>query len=280
MYKFNFDDEVKRYVEKELNETPKNREEGFKAIKEWLEENRHLNAKDSEYDILPFLRVCKFDVEKTKSKIENFYKMRRNVKEWYTNRDPLSKNIHELIVSGNFLPLKQTIDKKMVIIVRTAAHDPKQFDINDVIKTSIMIFDVIYQDYELAHIYGVIILLDMQGTSIDHFKQISSVGFIKNCVRALKHFYCRPKLMVFFNVPTFLNILLNLFKRLLPSKINERVNVFNQGAEILDELIDTDILPQEYGGKGDSLKDLSEHWMEIMKNKREWFAEDEKHKAD
>jgi hypothetical protein len=47
-----------------------------------------------------FLRGCKFDLKKTKARIETFYNFRSKVTEWYSNRDPLLPELTELLNLG------------------------------------------------------------------------------------------------------------------------------------------------------------------------------------
>jgi hypothetical protein len=47
-----------------------------------------------------FLRGCKFDLNKTKVRIETFYSFRSKVTEWYSNRDPLLPELMELLNLG------------------------------------------------------------------------------------------------------------------------------------------------------------------------------------
>lgn len=53
-----------------------------------------------DFFILRFLRACKFNAEKTKSKLWNYYKQRANLPEWYSNRDPSLPVLQELFDLG------------------------------------------------------------------------------------------------------------------------------------------------------------------------------------
>lgn len=53
-----------------------------------------------DFFILRFLRACKFNTEKTKSKLWNYYKQRANLPEWYSNRDPSLPILQELFDLG------------------------------------------------------------------------------------------------------------------------------------------------------------------------------------
>lgn len=57
-----------------------------------------LNTDD--FFILRFLRVCKFDIEKTKTKIRNYHKQRSDLPEWFMNKDPFQPELQELLDIG------------------------------------------------------------------------------------------------------------------------------------------------------------------------------------
>ena len=50
--------------------------------------------------IVWFLRASKYDVERTKSYLGNFYSFRNRVTEWYEDRDPLKPELLDLLELG------------------------------------------------------------------------------------------------------------------------------------------------------------------------------------
>lgn len=107
----------------ELGETDTVREENTILIKKWIQSHSsgysHLgkNAKyvfvccclsdlvllDFNLDDLSirwFLRGCKFDLNRTKARIENFFLFRSKITEWYSDRDPLSPELLEILNLG------------------------------------------------------------------------------------------------------------------------------------------------------------------------------------
>lgn len=53
-----------------------------------------------DFNILRFLRVCKFDVDKTKERLRNYYEHKAKCPEWFTNRDPFLSEIQEILDLG------------------------------------------------------------------------------------------------------------------------------------------------------------------------------------
>lgn len=53
-----------------------------------------------DFFVLRFLRACKFNTEKTKSKLQNYFKQRTYLPEWYSDRNPFLPEIQELFDLG------------------------------------------------------------------------------------------------------------------------------------------------------------------------------------
>lgn len=107
-YVFSLDEHARLYARENLNETEEKREAVLREIRRWLvEEKPELHARLEDEYILPFLRGCKFNLEKTKAKLRNYYTMRRDRPEWFSNRNPLLPEIQELVRMGVFVPLRE-----------------------------------------------------------------------------------------------------------------------------------------------------------------------------
>lgn len=270
----------KEYVAKNLNETEEARRLALDEIKRWLAEVRpDLHARSEDKHILPFLRGCKFNLERTKEKLRNYYTMRRDRPQWFRNRNPLLPEIQELVRLGVFVPLRETFENRLVIIIRTAAHDPWKHKQNDVFKTGKMILDIAAMEEERAQIYGITAIFDMAGVGIWHAKQLTP-SMIKHAVFAWQNYHCRPKQLEFVNAPLYINVVLKVFKRFLSPKLRQRVRVHFESVEPLHGVVDKKILPPEYGGQGESMASLTKYWSEKLVSYGEWFVEDEKYRAD
>lgn len=278
-YKFTFNEDVREFAEKHLGETDEIRERTICEIRNWLSENQHLNAKTDDKSILAFLRGCKFDTNKTKEKLTNYYKMRAEIPEWFSNRDPLLPEIQQLVRLGVFVPLKKYQDNRLVVIIRTAAHDPKVHSQDDVFKAGKMILDVAALEHECVTIYGVTAIFDMNGISFGHVGQLPP-SKIKKAVHAWQNYHCSPKHLEFVNAPFYINVVLRIFKNFMSDKLKSRVKVHFKGIGSLHEVVEKENLPAEYGGTDGSLCDLIEYWSNKLLFYREWFQEDEKFKAN
>lgn len=263
-YKFKFDEETREYAKTVLNETDELRNSSLIAIKQWLDENKHkFNGHKDELLLLAFLRCCKYNLEKTKTKLTNFYNMRRDNPEFFSNRDPRLPKLRELIDMGCFIPLKMHYKNRLVVIIRTAVHDPKQYGIEDVFKVGKMILDVAARENEkAAQIYGVSAIMDMEGAGFWHAKQLHP-SIVKKAVFAWENYHCRPQQIEFINCPIYIAIVLNIFKSFMSEKLKKRVQVHYGKSDTIYNAIDKDILPVDYGGNGESIDALIKYWSQI-----------------
>jgi len=63
-------------------------------------------------------------------------------------------------------------------------------------------------------------------------------------------------------------------------KMRNRLHVHGGNMKSLHEVVPASGLPEEYGGTDGKLQHVIDYWKEKMTDAKEWFAEDEKHKAD
>lgn len=73
-------------AQKELGEVPERIDEDIATLREWISKQPHLKARTDDQLLVAFLRGCKYSLEKTKQKVDNFYAMRNVVPEIYKNR--------------------------------------------------------------------------------------------------------------------------------------------------------------------------------------------------
>lgn len=278
-YQFNLDSSALEFCSKTLNETPESRTSALAALREWCSSNPQLHIKSDDRSLLPFLRGCKFNLDRTKAKLADHYTLRRDVPEWYSHRDPALPQVQELAKLGVFVPLKKHHDNQLVVIIRTAAHNPRIHNQDDVFKVGNMILDLATKDDELCQIYGIIAIFDMDGISLGHARQMTP-GVIKKAVRSWQCYHCRPKKLEFVNAPVYINVVLSIFKSFMSEKLKSRIRVHYGGKEDVEKIVPKEILPKEYGGDEGTLGELVEYWQKRLMEEVEWFTKDEEFKAE
>ncbi|CAL7938441.1 unnamed protein product [Xylocopa violacea] len=271
--------EEKAYAAANLNETDEIRPIRIAEIRQWIMENEDLHAPTDDFFILRFLRACKFNTEKTKSKLRNYHKQRTNLPEWYSERDPFLPELEEFFDLGVLLPLRKLDNEgRMVVIIRAAVHSPSRHKMSDMLKASLMILDLALRDHEPVTIHGITAILDIGGITYEHVLQLPP-NVIKNLVHAWQGCYpVRIYSLDFINAHRFVNAVLNIFRSFMNNKLKQRVHTHARGKLKLYESLPINILPEEYGGSNGTVKELSEYWKRAARENREWFAEEEKYK--
>lgn len=278
-YTFTLGDEVQAYARKMINEYEDTRDDAVEEIKKWLEDHPKLHARTEYESILPFLRGCKFNLEKTKLKLKNYYVLRSEVPEWFKNRDPSLPEIQELIKLGVFMPLRKLHENRLVVVIRTGAHDPKKHSQDNVFKTGKMVLDIAAKESEHCQIYGITAIFDMNNVTLSHALQLKP-HMIKKAVFAWQNYHCSPKQLEFINAPVYINVVLNVFKTFMSEKLKSRIRIHFHGLGDLHDLISKDVLPVEFGGIDGNLKETCDYWAEKLLKYKEWFQFDETFKAD
>ncbi|PSN50561.1 Retinol-binding protein pinta [Blattella germanica] len=264
-----------------LREDEEKRDENIRYILDWLATKPHLHARNDPVNVMRFLRGCKFDLEKTKSKLTNFYELRARCPEWFSNRDPCLPEIQELLKLGVFLPLrKRDVHGRLVVLIRVAAHNPKKHKQSDVFKVGKMALELALEDDESISVFGVAAVFDLNGVTLGHAMQLPP-HVVKKAVHAWQDCYpVRTRSLDFVNAPPYVNVVLNIFRRFMTEKLRQRVHVHGRSLTSLHAVVSPDLLPREYGGTDGTLQDLIDYWHKHVTDSREWFLNDEKYKAD
>ncbi|KYN11086.1 Alpha-tocopherol transfer protein [Trachymyrmex cornetzi] len=267
----------KEYAATHLNETDETRETTIAEIKRWIDDEMHvqIGKNNNDFLILRFLRVCKFNLEKTKTRMRNYYKLRSDLPEWFTNTDPFQPELQELINMGLFLPLRKPDSQgRLVVIMRTTLHNPKIHKLSDIIKISVMLTELAMKNCAIAtsaSVYGCTLINDSINPTIHHFFQFGP-SILKKIAHAWQNCYpMRLQLINVINAPMFLDISFKIFKSFMSEKMNKRLHVYSHMLQSCFKDIPANILPVEYGGTDSTIQELTEYWKKLIEENRDWF---------
>lgn len=244
-------------------------------ILEWLKTGEISNPRTDNHFIMRFLEGCKLRVDKAKVKMKNFYEMRRNTPEWFDQRDPFLKSNHELLELGILFPLPlKDEDGRTIIIVRATANDPKKNPMVDVFKVGMMIVDLALELDETIAKNGAVVIIDMQGVGLGHALQMTP-NLIKKAVHSWQDCYpIRIKSIDFINCPSYIHVVLNVFKQFMREKLRKRVSAHGKNLANFLQTIDPKLLPEEYQGSCGSINTIIKDWKEKAEAHKQWFLDD------
>ncbi|KAL0114324.1 hypothetical protein PUN28_011525 [Cardiocondyla obscurior] len=269
-------DEDKRYAEEWLNETDEGKRNGFKMIRRWLDQNNSLDARIDDFLILRFLRVCKFDVKKTKNRMRSRYKQRSKLPQWFLNKDPFLPELQELINLGIYLPLlKPDNQGRLVIIIRPAVYDPRTTDVANVVKLYLILLETAVKYYPAASIYGYVMIVDLTGITIRHLVQYRP-SLLMNAVQMWQNYPIRILSINIFNVPAIFEATAMILRSFMSEKLRNRFHMSSSMKPDDFKDIPTDTLPVEYGGTGGTIQELTKFWKKTAEKNRDVILEEEK----
>ncbi|XP_036140015.1 retinol-binding protein pinta [Monomorium pharaonis] len=267
--------EDKKYAAENLNETDEIRENAVAEIRHWIKENDDFPAQIDDFLILRFLRVCKFDLEKTKARIRNHYKQQSDLPEWFIIKDPFQPEVQDILNLGIILPLrKRDSQGRCIFLMRVTVHDPERHKIQDLMKTCNLVIGTTVKQYPIISIYGCVLLIDVSNPTIRHVIQ-SKPYDLMNMIHSAQNCYpMRYQKIILFNVPTLFNIIVKIMRSFMTQKMKSRFHVYSDALDCFKD-IPADILPVEYGGTDGTLQELIEYWKKNVEKNFDWLTKDE-----
>ncbi|KYN50295.1 Alpha-tocopherol transfer protein, partial [Cyphomyrmex costatus] len=241
---------------------------------------RTLNLYTDDFLILRFLRVCKFNLGKTKTRMQNFYKLQSDLPEWFSNRDPFKPELQELINMGLYpfrlmLPLRKPDSQgRLVVIGRMTLQNPRIHKLSDIIKIGLMTAELAMKNRAMAtsaSLYGVTVIGDTFNPTIHHIFQFGP-SILKKIVHTWQNCYpIRLQLISVINAPIFIDITIKIFKSFMSEKLKQRLHVYPHMLQSCFKDIPTNILPVEYGGSDGTIQELTDYWKKLLEENRDWF---------
>lgn len=218
--------ELAEKAKNELNEVPTRIAEDLLALKEWIAKQPHLKSRTDDQFLTTFLRGSKFSLERAKEKLDLFYTVRTAITELFTDRDPTKSPIAEVIKCGVFIPLPKTTapDAPRIILIRPGAYDAHKFTIQQVMKVSYMIMDILTIEDDNLVIAGQMGVLDLSNVSMTHFLQMTPSFVKKMTMLGQESSPFRQKGFHYVHTPPSFETIFNLFKSFMNEKNKSRVS--------------------------------------------------------
>lgn len=219
--------ELSKIAKDELNEIPERIDEDISALRTWLEKQNHLKSRTDDQFLVTFLRGTKYSLERAKEKLDLYHTIRTAVPEITKNRTfPLDPIILEILKLGSFVPLPLTDkpDSPVIIMIRPGVYDPKKYTIQDVMKVSTMINDILMRDNDQLGIAGQTAILDLANTQMAHFLQFNLTFVKKMTMLGQEGTPLRQKGMHYINTPSGFELVFNMFKGFMSEKNKSRVS--------------------------------------------------------
>lgn len=218
--------ELQKKAIEELNEDPERIPKDLEAFRAWIKKSGHINCRDDDQFLVNFLRGCKYSLERAKLKFDLFHTLKTHVPELTRNRDPLSPKVLEAIRAGVGVPLPgvETPDGPRYFLVRPGAYDTSKLSIEEVIKVSTMLGELMLCDDDQGVIAGQIGILDFTGVTMSHFLQFNPTFIKKMTMLQQDSMPIRQKASHFVNMPAIALTVFNIFQSFSNEKNKQRVS--------------------------------------------------------
>lgn len=209
----------------QLFEEPNKIQENLDIFKEWIRKSAHLRARTDDQFLVTFLRGCKYSLEMAKKKLDMFYTLRTHIPEMLSDRDPLNERLHRIIKLGVVLPLPdtETPGSPRLMLMRPGAYDANEFGINEVMKVSTMVNDILLIEDDNSIVAGQIGVIDLKNMTVAHFVQMQPALMKKMSMMFQEGMPVRQKGVHYINAPSAFEKFFNLFKTFLNDKMKSRV---------------------------------------------------------
>lgn len=261
----------------ELNEVPERLEDDIQALREWLEKQPHLRARSSDQFLVSFLRGCKFNMEKAKHKLDQYYTLQAGIPEVFNNRSVDDELLLEIIRLGVVLRLPRIAedqDGPCINIIRTTIYDTDKYKFADVIRVGTMFGEIMMLEDDNAVISGYVEIMDMVDVGANQLFQLHPGLLRKLSVFADEASPMRQKGTHFINVPPPFEMGFRGIKAFFPEKATQRIHLHASGTDTLYEHIPQKYLPAEYGGQNSTIPEIIAAMEEKFLSYREHFKED------
>ncbi|CAD5112641.1 DgyrCDS1855 [Dimorphilus gyrociliatus] len=270
-----------KYIKKakdELNEIPSDRLSAVKALREWVNEQKHLTFNTDTLNLIRILRHSKFSQAKARETIENVAKFISKSRTYFSNLDAEDDKCQSMLRRGQLMLLPGYDDdgrKVMLYKLNMIPFDEYKRDYKFSVMVKVMntVF-ISLMDDEMFQVNGVVMFFDMTGVTlkmISTFNDPESIKYHKDSQNAqvgrLKGFH-------YYNIGGLFEAMFSMYKPFMKQKHKERLRV-HETLESIYRYIPKRMLPNEYlpddydGPRAGSLVEIGAQTADAILKKRE-----------
>lgn len=247
--------------------------EAIKTLRKWLNEQPHYPPTSEEYLIM-FAHSCYYDVEKTKSCIENCYTIASSTPEFFQKRDlDLPDVKHILSVTDNAVFPNATPEGYQIIFHRLSQYEPSKYVFADGVKVLNMTMES--ARYTSGPAKGYYILFDMTGVRLGHLTRLN-LGLLRKFFAYIQEGNpVRLKGIHVINTLPILDKIMYIIKPFMKPELRSILHFFSSSElDKLYEFIPRDCLPPDFGGSLDkTVAELHAANTEVLRGMQQYWAD-------
>ncbi|XP_037813914.1 alpha-tocopherol transfer protein-like [Lucilia sericata] len=270
---------LQKVAETELAEVPHRIPEDLKALRTWIEQQPHLNARLEEQFLIQYLRGCKYSLEKAKTKLDLFFTLKSKFPDLFNVTDINEARFRKINNKGFGLALPQPLNEqgpRIFFLTFEGDIGKGLYDIEDLFRVMNAMHEIFIVDDSYACINGIVYILDLKNISLNMASK-----FTPSFLRKIVQFYekslpLRIKACHMLNTPGFFHSVLSILLPLLSEKLRKRMFVYGQNyTDDLEKNIPKKYLPTYLGGdngvREQLIKDFDQKWLEY----KDYFKQNE-----
>ncbi|XP_050353579.1 alpha-tocopherol transfer protein-like [Nymphalis io] len=258
-----YTDDEKQQIRKELGLKDNILQEDIDSILEWYYKQPHLAGAPINRDFVEKMFIfSKCSREKTKKKIDHFYKCRSVAPEIIeTRKKVLLEPETVLWTFYRQAAMLKLYNGKRISIFKINDADPSSFSNEEVYRNTIMLGDLRLKfDYVLGDIW----IFDLKNVTLGHILRVN-VTLIQKFANILQDgIGIKLYEIHVLNTNSLTQHLMAFFKQFMKPKIFERI-MFHGNDEDLQTLIPKIYLPKDYGGDQPSLEEFKDMYSKELR---------------
>jgi len=276
-------EDLRDAANKDFGETEDKMASSLANLREWIAQSPHLrNIRQDDQILKQFLRGCKFSLERSKEKLDNFHLVKGALPEWFDRWDPSEPGVAELLKQGVYIPLPGYDDQgRFVILCSFGKINPAKVRSEDLMRASNMVIGCAMEGNEQASVRGFVMVNDLSGVKSSHLSLLGPATVKKLMAMMETAWPMRPQAVHLLNPPSLVEGVLGLVKSLQKEKMRQRMVVHKAGdLTVLHDMVGKKILPKEYGGSNGTMRDLAQYWRGEVEGRRSWLTEQCRYKTN
>lgn len=247
--------------------------ESIRSLRKWLDDQPHYPP-TSEEQLILFAHSCYYDVERTKSCIDNCYSIASSTPEFFQKRDlDLPDVKHILSVTDNAVFPNMTPEGYQIIFHRLSQYEPSKYVFADGVKVLNMTMES--ARYHTGPQKGYYILFDMTGVRLGHLTRLN-LGLLRKFFAYIQEANpVRLKGIHVVNTLPILDKIMYIIKPFMKPELRSILHFYS--ASELDKLYDAiprECLPPDFGGTLEkTVAELHAANTEVLREMRQYWED-------
>ncbi|XP_045179417.2 alpha-tocopherol transfer protein-like [Mercenaria mercenaria] len=245
------DEEGKKKAREELHElNDKDREIAVQTFRQWVLDQDWLKTPTDFAFLLRFLRVRKFSQLGARETLENYWKGRTNIPEWFRNVDPTDETMMEIMQTGCFVcPKKYDKSGRRMLLCKLGLLSLDlihRVGADNIYKASFLVYDWLLLD-EKVQVNGMIVVVDYTDFSLQQMMATTNADISRKSTPLYqKALPMRLKGIHMYNESAIIDVFMSFVNPFLRQKIKDRFKLHGKSLVKFYEDVGMEVLPDEY----------------------------------